>query len=60
MDYKCLKCGAEFKIDVRDLVRCPECKAHDFDCMPLWKYRTQIKVEDRLNQPETAKVPTND
>ena len=60
MDYKCLKCGAEFKIDARDLIRCPECTAHDYDCMPLWKYRSQIKVEESDDQPETVNVPTDD
>ena len=60
MDYKCLKCGAEFKIECRDLIRCPECTAHDNDCMALWKYRAQQKIEDSVDQPEVVEVPTDD
>ena len=60
MEYKCIKCGAEFKIDARDLIRCPECRAHDYNCMPLWKYRMQQKNEDSVNQSEVVEVPTDD
>ncbi len=60
MEYKCLKCETEFEIDAMDLLVCPECRARDYDCMPLWKYRAQQKIEDSVDQPEVVEVPTDD
>ena len=57
MEYKCSKCGAEFDVDAMHLIMCPECGAHDWDCMPLWKYRMQQKIEDAANQTEMVEVP---
>jgi len=55
MEYKCLKCGAEF--DVKNQVVCPECGARDFDCMPLRTWKRQQKSEDDIVQPDVTSVP---
>ncbi len=47
MEYKCLKCGAEF--DVTHTVVCPECGANSMaDTMPLRKWREQQKSKDAI------------
>ena len=48
MEYKCQKCGTEF--DVKYQVVCPQCKAHDWDCAPLWKLRKEHKEDDAVAQ----------
>jgi len=56
MEYKCLKCGAEF--DVQYQVVCPDCGASGMnDLMPLRKWRKQQKIEDDIVQPDVTSVP---
>ncbi len=56
MEYKCLKCGAEF--DVKYKVVCPDCGASGMnDLMPLRKWRKQQKIEDAVIHPDVIPVP---
>ena len=56
MEYKCLKCGAEF--DVQYQVVCPDCGASGMnDLMPLRKWRRQQKIDDAIVQPDARAQP---